>query len=111
MQVIGALNSLVGTQRQLAWRNTHKAAFAELLGAVAMAQEAGAQASGAHAAGAQAEAAGVQAAQDVVFLDRCVLDTLGYARVRGYAPPPSNVPTRLLTYYMYMRMCMHMSHL
>ena len=111
MQVIGALNSLVGTQRQLAWRTTHKAAFAELLGAVAMAQEAGAQASGAHAAGAQAEAAGAQAAQDVVFLDRCVLDTLGYARVRGYAPPPSNVPTRLLTYYMYMRMCMHMSHL
>ena len=101
MQVIGALNSLVGTQRQLAWRTTHKAAFAELLGAVAMAQEAGAQASGKQAAAAlEGASRGSAERPPVVFLDRCVLDTLGYARVRGYAPPPSNLPTRLLTCYM-----------
>ena len=79
MQVIAALNGLIGPQGQLAWRTAHKAAFGELLGAVAMAQE---------AAALSAPGGGA-----VVFLDRSVLDNLGYARVRGYEPPSFLTPS------------------
>ena len=71
MQVIDVLNGLIGPEQQLAWRTAHKAAFGALLGAIAVAQEARA---------ASSEAS-------VVFLDRSILDNLGYARVRGYDPP------------------------
>jgi predicted ATPase len=70
MQAIGSLNDLLGPAAQLAWRTKHKAAFAELVGTLAMAQEDKAhQAGGLH------------------FLDRSAMDNLGYARVRGYQPP------------------------
>eukprot|EP00966_Prymnesium_polylepis_P035856 832330-Prymnesium_polylepis.3 len=80
MRVIDALNSLLddgatdggGPRQQLAWRTAHKSAFGALLGAVALTQEARAAA---------------DPSAGVVFLDRSVLDNLGYARVRGYEPP------------------------
>ena len=71
MQVIDVLNKLIGPEQQLAWRTAHKAAFGALLGAIAMAQEASAAQSRTH----------------IVFLDRSILDNLGYSRVRGYDPP------------------------
>merc|ERR1712094_99625 len=56
-------------------------AFGELVGAVAMAQEAQA------VENVHAQSSG-GTCPAVVFLDRCVLDNLGYSRVRGYEPPP-----------------------
>ena len=78
MRVIELLNNLLddgqggGPAQQLAWRTKHKAAFGDLLGSVAMTQE------------SQAVA---DPGTPAIFLDRSVLDNLGYARVRGYQPP------------------------
>ncbi|KAL1507955.1 hypothetical protein AB1Y20_007559 [Prymnesium parvum] len=83
MQVIGALNALLddgggnGPSRQLEWRCKHKAAFSDLLGAIAVTQEARAAA---HPTSAY------------IFLDRSSLDNLGYAEVNGYTPPDFLTP-------------------
>ena len=77
MRVISALNSLIGTESQLAWRTRHKQAFADLLGTVAVEQE-------------TQEASASEGGTG--FLDRSVLDCLGYARVRGYEPPAFLTP-------------------
>ena len=77
MQVIDSLNTLLddgsggGPEQQLAWRSTHKTAFGNLVGTVALQQEQRA----------------LRSSSNVLFLDRSVLDNLGYARVRGYDPP------------------------
>ena len=71
MQVIDSLNTLLDPEQQLAWRSTHKTAFGNLVGTVALQQEQRA----------------LRSSSNVLFLDRSVLDNLGYARVRGYDPP------------------------
>ena len=71
MQVIDSLNTLLDPEQQLAWRSTHKTAFGNLVGTVALQQEQRA----------------LRSSSSVLFLDRSVLDNLGYARVRGYDPP------------------------
>ena len=78
MKVIDKLNGLLddgqggGPARQLKWRTENKSAFGNLLGEVAMTQEARALR---------------EPLTRVIFFDRSVLDNLGYARVRGYDPP------------------------
>ena len=71
MQVIDSLNTLLDPEQQLAWRSAHKTAFGNLVGTVALQQEQRA----------------LRSSSNVLFLDRSVLDNLGYARVRGYDPP------------------------
>jgi predicted ATPase len=84
MRVIDALNGLLddgnggGPAQQLEWRSKHNAAFGDLLGRLALAQE--------------AAAFGRRAEGQLLFLDRSVLDNLGYARARGYDPPAFLTP-------------------
>jgi predicted ATPase len=76
MQCINVLNTLLddgfsgGPQKQLDWRVKHKEAFADLVGTVQMNQE-----------------ACQHAGRGPVFLDRSILDNLGYSKARGYQPP------------------------
>ena len=74
---IDALNTLLGTQHQRAWRTTHEVAFADLVGRVALAQE----------EQATKQSTGKVAGSGAVVFDRTVLDTLGYAMQRGLPLP------------------------
>lgn len=71
-KAIDVLNEVAGKPGQLAWRKANASAFGDLVGRIALRQEAEA------AANAEAK---------VVLFDRTVLDNLGYSLQRGYAVP------------------------
>ena len=75
MRCIDVLNQLVGKDEQRQWRKDNTAAFGDLQGRLAMAQEAEAASS----AGGSSE---------VALFDRTVLDNLGFCLQRG-SPVPS----------------------
>ena len=72
IQAIGTLNTVLGKDGQKAWRGANVVAFGDMVGRVAMAQEA---------------TAATETATSIMFFDRTVLDNLGYSLERGYALP------------------------
>ena len=75
IQAIDVLNKLMGKEGQKAWRGANVSSFGDMVGRVAIAQEANA-----------AKEMSVNKAPLVLF-DRTVLDNLGYSLQRGYDLP------------------------
>ena len=71
LQAIDVLNKALGKEGQKAWRTKHTAAFGDMVGRLAIAQEATAP----------------KPTGGVVLYDRTVLDNLGYSMQRGYPLP------------------------
>jgi len=75
IQAIDALNKLAGKEGQKAWRGGNSPAFGDLVGRVAMSQE------------AAATTTADPGPSGVVLFDRTVLDNFGYSLQKGYPVP------------------------
>lgn len=75
IQALGKLNEVMGKDGQKAWRYKNTFAFGDMVGRVAMAQE------------AQAAQKARDGASALILFDRTVLDNFGYSLERGYDLP------------------------
>jgi len=90
MVAIDKLNDILGKAGQRGWRTTHSAAFGDLVGRIAIDQEARALASSSPSTPPDeggTDAATAAAHVSVVLFDRTVLDCIAYSIQRGYPLP------------------------
>lgn len=94
LQAIDVLNKTLGKEGQKQWRTAHRTAFGDMVGRLAMAQEAdAAQKRG--GAGSSSSLSSSSRMPTATLFDRTVLDNLGYSMQRGY-PLPGYVTTEVV---------------